>query len=177
MPEDMLYNGTKVQWRGHGDFNATSGLPGHQNAAEQSHRDEGPIPEGLYSFPLAIGKDAQMVGPGQLDVRDGIEYVANEFHFHGDTYENGGWGPERVRLRIEHIDSPKNRHRNGFYLHDSTKGYSHGCIEVDRGFFAELRRMVALRKGHNSGPNRLYLRVKYPDAKAGTYGGTKAKVP
>src|SRR5262245_52412547 len=61
--EDMLYNGTTLAWYGHGLFRATSGLPGHQNATEQSLPEAGPIPEGLFSFPLTIAKDATMVGP------------------------------------------------------------------------------------------------------------------
>lgn len=171
--EDMLYDGTQLNWYGHGIYHATSGLPGHQNSAEQSHRDEGPIPEGLYSFPLLISKDATMVGPGKLDVREGVEHLPPVFHYNHLAYDNIAWGPDRVRLAIIHIDDKRNRHRNGFYLHDSTKGYSHGCVEVAPVFFNALRTYVKLPAARRHGKTRLYLRVKYPSGHASTYGGTK----
>jgi hypothetical protein len=170
--EDMVYNGTQVVWPGHGSFKASSGLPGHQNAAEQSHRDEGPIPEGLYSFSLSIAKDATMVADGELDTREGIEHLPDTFHFGRNAYTNVAWGPDRVRLTTIRIDDPKSRHRGGFYLHDSTKGYSHGCIEVDPSFFTDLRTLAKLPLKQRAGKTRLYIKVKYTAANASTYGGT-----
>lgn len=172
---DMVYNGTSLTWHGHCVFNATSGLPEHQNASQQAHADEahnnsGPIPEGLYSFPLIFGTDATMIQPGQLDKQEGIEHLPGAWQYHGRTYQNQAWGPDRVRLTIVHIDDPKNRHRAGFYLHDSSKGSSHGCIEVAPFFLRQLRRFVDLPRSTRAGRTRLYLRVKYPSASASTYG-------
>jgi hypothetical protein len=170
---DMTYNGTFLDWEGHGTFKATSGLRGHQTAAEQSHTDEGPIPEGLYSFPLLIAKDATMIGPGQLDRREGVEHLPDTFQYGGRTYQNQAWGPDRVRLTVVHIDDPRNRKRGGFYLHDSTKGYSHGCIEVDPLFFRRLREFVKMSPRRRGGRTRLYVKVKYPSPTGSTYGGTR----
>ena len=171
--EDLLYDGTQLTWYGHGNFNATSGLPGHQNAAEQSHMDEGPVPEGKYSFLVVIAKDATMVAPEKLDIREGIEHLPDKFRFRGVEYSNFAWGPDRVRLTTLQIDSPKNRHRGGFYLHDSTKGYSHGCIEVDPHFFLRLREYAKLPLNKRSGRFSMILNVKYTSASGSTYGGTK----
>ena len=52
-------------------------------------------------------------------------------------------------------------------MHDSTKGYTHGCIEVDPRFFSILRSYVNKTK-----KKRLYLQVDY-GAGGSTYGGTK----
>lgn len=169
---DMVYNGTTLNWTGNGVYPATSGLSGHQNASEQSHKDEGPIPEGLYSFQLSIAKDATMVGPGKLDVREGIEHLPGTWQYRGQTYVDQAWGPDRVRLTIVHIDDAENRHRNGFYLHDSRKGYSHGCIEVSPFLFKKLREYVELPPAQRGHKSRLYVRVRYPTKGSSTYGGT-----
>ena len=52
--------------------------------------------------------------------------------------------------------------RGGFYIHDSTKGYSHGCIEVEGSFFSTLRATTS---------RRLTIEVKYI-ANRPTNGGT-----
>jgi hypothetical protein len=115
-----------------------------------------------------------MTGPGRLDVREGIEYVPGTLQFGGRTYQNYAWGPERVRLTTVHIDQPQNRKRGGFYLHDSTKGFSHGCIEVNPQFFVRLRQFVKLPAKKRGNRTRLYLKVKYPSSNTSTYGGTFA---
>ena len=171
--EDMLYNGVSLQWYHHGLFRATSGLKDHQNADQQSHTDEGPIPEGLYHFPLILAKDGTMVGPGQLDGREGVEHLPDKFRYGKKEFLNNAWGADRVRLTIDHIDDVRNRHRGGFYLHDSTKGFSHGCIEVDPKFFLKLRAFVKLPSNLRGEKKHLYLKVKYPSAHASTYGNTK----
>jgi hypothetical protein len=170
--EEMLYNGTTLTWYGQGVFRATSGLPGHQIASDQSLSDVGPIPEGRFSFPLALAKDATMIGPGVLDLREGIEHIDSVLQYRGAGWRNVAWGADRVRLSIETIDDPRNRGRGGFYLHDSTKGYSHGCIEVDPRFFLRLRGYVKLPSQSRGGRTRLYLKVKYPSPQTITNGGT-----
>lgn len=52
------------------------------------------------------------------------------------------WGQNRARM--EPADSSTQNKclpvmRGGFYLHDSTKGFSHGCIEVEINLFVQLR--------------------------------------
>lgn len=56
--------------------------------------------------------------------------------------------------------------RGGFYLHDSTKGFSHGCIEIEVSFFNRLYLYVPHARG-----KYLSLRVKY--ATQDTNGGTR----
>src|SRR6185436_16121224 len=66
------------------------------------------------------------------------------------------WGRNRVRLTpansaTAHACAPR---RGGFYLHDSTKGFSHGCIEVEGKFFDALRRLItASRTARSAHPN------------------------
>jgi hypothetical protein len=182
----MIYNGTKLDWHGHGLFNATSGLPGHQTAAEQDVVDHGPIPEGTYSFPLMFTRDAEMVKEGQLDTREGVESLPDHWDFHRRSrdraghrhddvirIDNNAWGPDRVRLTIIHIDDPKCRKRSGFYIHDSTKGFSHGCVEVDPEFFVRLRAFIKLPPRRRGNKSVLILKVEYPSPTASTNGGTK----
>jgi hypothetical protein len=173
---DLFYNGTTITWSGHGTFHATSGLPGSQVANMQTKSDRGPIPEGTYDVPLfiqkqpptwQIGKDGQL----HLDPRHGIEHLPSEFAVPGGglPYRNIGWGPDRIRIDVNHITDPNAAGRDGFYLHDSTKGYSHGCIEVSPELIAQLE---AYAQSH-PGVHRLRLVVTYPAKNASTYGGTK----
>ena len=57
--------------------------------------------------------------------------------------------------------------RSGFYLHDSTKGFSHGCIEVETKLFPLLR---AFHKKTNK--TSIVLKVAYVKGRE-TNGGTK----
>lgn len=80
------------------------------------------------------------------------------------------WG--RNRARMEPADSATKSKcspitRGGFYIHDSTKGYSHGCIETETRIFPLLR---AYNKATNK--SKIILRVKYNE-RGTTYGGTK----
>lgn len=172
--EDMLYDGDDVDWYGVGKFNATSGLSGHQIASEQTVSDTGPIPEGLYWFSLKIAGTARVVNlaASQLDTAQGIESLDRMPGPDGNFYESPAWGKNRVRLNALFISNPRARHRGGFYLHDSTKGYTHGCIEVDPRFFTRLRQFAADEAAKRNGRKSLVLKVKYPSGSASTYGGT-----
>lgn len=57
--------------------------------------------------------------------------------------------------------------RGGFYLHDSTKGYSHGCIEVELGLFVQLRIYSKKTK-----KKTLIIKVNYENGDS-TNGDTK----
>jgi hypothetical protein len=57
--------------------------------------------------------------------------------------------------------------RGGFYIHDSTKGYSHGCIEVESSIFKHLREINKL-----SNKKSVLMKVKYISGRP-TNGGTK----
>ncbi len=172
--EDMFYDGDDVDWYGVGKFNATSGLPGHQIASEQTISDQGPIPEGVYSFSLKIAGMARVVNVarGQLDTAQGIQSLDAMPGPDGKLYEAPNWGKNRVRLNALYISRSGARHRGGFYLHDSTKGYTHGCIEVDPRFFTRLRQYATDEAAKKHGRKWLILKVKYPSSLASTYGGT-----
>lgn len=169
MSEELFYQGTRLTWSGQGEYKATSGLKGHQDASEQTRADEGPIPEGTYWFPVILAGQAKLLTPKNLDQRQGIESVPQTAYFGGIAYDLTAWGPDRVRLNVTHIDDSRASHRGGFYLHDSTKGYSHGCIEVQPDFFVHLRAYAKLV----SRKKFLHLRVRYPSSDASTNGQTK----
>lgn len=200
MHEDMIYDGKQLIWNGR-NYKATSGFRDWdgplgrnlQNASKQEHRDDkhddsGPIREGVYSFLLVLAKDARIIklddlGNGQmafeLDHDEGIERVPPTLeynHQQNDTTE-WGWGPERVRLTHTKGWTAKEGltkwrgPQEGFYLHDSTKGFTHGCIEVEQKFFEDLRAFATLNAHRRGG--LMYLRVKYPSPNASTYGDTR----
>jgi hypothetical protein len=172
----MLYDGDELYWHGVGKYKATSGMTDHQSANQQTVRDAGPIPEGMFSLVLKIAGTAQVVDlvRGRLDTRQGIQSLIDMPAPDGLRYRSPEWGENRVRLTILRIDDPKARHRGGFYLHDSTKGFTHGCIEVEPGFFTRLRIMAATEAAKKHGRKTLIMKVKYPSRTESTYGGTAA---
>jgi hypothetical protein len=170
--EDMTYNGTKVDWLGVGSYNATSGLPDHQVASDQTKKDEGPIPEGLYAIPLKVAGNAKYDRSGNLiGGWNGIEAMPDS-QLNGETVWWPEWGRNRVRLTKLYVKDAKARGRDGFFLHDSTKGYTHGCIEVDTHFFDRLRLQAAAATKPGA-KKTLILKVAYPATDASTNGGTK----
>ena len=169
---DLRFDGSHVYWFGVGNYKATSGLPGHQVASEQTVSDAGPIPEGYYWFSLADAGTARVtdVAKSKLDTNQGIESLVDMPGPDGKVYNSSAWGNNRVRLNITQILNAKAKHRGGFYLHDSVKGYSHGCIEVQPTFFAKLRQFAAGQG--KKGKHRLTLFVQYASSATSTYGDT-----
>jgi hypothetical protein len=53
-----------------------------------------------------------------------------------------------------------------FYFHNSTKGYSHGCIEVTNALYDDI---INYR---NQGVTSIPVIVEYPDNNSSTYGET-----
>ena len=174
MKEDMLYDGDDVNWYGVGQFKATSGLvvgaDSYQNSDYETVSNAGPIPEGIYTLLLKVAGTAKVMADGNLDKKQGIQSLDDMTGPQpGVFYEAPEWGHNRVRLNNVAIFNPKARHRGGFYLHDSSKGYTHGCIEVETRFFTRLREAAADGKRR-----QLVLKVDYPGKHTSTYGGTKA---
>lgn len=181
--DSLIFNGTLLIWHGHGSFPATSGTKGHQQAKEQDLKDFGPIPEGKYSFKAVIAKGSCFADNGTPDHRQGIEELAPEGATTITTV--GGlvgeateflqaWGHNRVRLNTLHIDHRKARNRSGFYIHDSHKGQTHGCIEVAHVFFDRLRAYAMHQQKLGShAKTTLFVTVKYPSSDANTNGGTE----
>lgn len=176
--ERLVYDGHTLKWKNPGDgqpaasYKATSGLPGHQVTMDQCLKDAGPIPEGKYKFRLIIDpkKYARDSGTGECNLRSSsrIQKIPRGAKA-GECEEFwANWG--RNRVRIDAADA-KTRgackpRRSGFYIHDSHKGYSHGCIEVEALFFDRLYKYAKKSTGRT-----IYVYVDY--AYEDTYGGTK----
>lgn len=183
----LTYDGKKITWKGKGVYNATSGLmefvdengngviDDWRYADFQRKKDHGPIPEGRYYLYLKEDKNpvaahnlakCQLYGSPKLQrIPRGAKYGECDLYW-------ANWGENRIRLQP--YSSTKTFNRSGFYLHDSTKGYTHGCVELDQAFFRELRKFIransALPKSKRR--YRLNLLVTYPKIREFTYGGT-----
>lgn len=167
---DMVYDGTVLAWNGR-KFKATSGMPQHQKPELQCAPDKGPVPEGIYLVFLSDQGTARDDGSGrcQLSPAWGIQKIPRGLEAGDCEPFWANWGLNRVRFEPADIATkiactPK---RGGFHIHDSAKGFSHGCIEVEASFFPALR---AFAKAHQR--SRIKLRVKYSGS-ATTNGGTK----
>lgn len=119
---------------------ATSGMEGYQNSQFQNMSDLGPIPGGAYSINLSLDhKRIAKADPnsGELLRGNGIQRIPTKFTTNdGRSWEYSAWGTMRARLNPSSSTNTYGRH--SFYIHDSHKGYSHGCIEVGAGFFPKL---------------------------------------
>ena len=145
----------------------------YQVPSQQCVSFEGPIPEGTYrlesfivskkmSYGVVGGACNLYRGPG------GIQEVTTKTK---GTDPGGScielWGPNRVRLVAHDQVAQKacSGSRSGFYIHDSSKGGSSGCIEVGSGFFQQLRTWTKTNNPKNrkkiSSP--MLLVVKYYD--------------
>ena len=172
MIHEMEYNGQSIEWKGRGIFKATSGLPGSQMPINQCKPDDGPIPEGIYKVFIGDYDTAKDDGRGICALKPawGIQKIPR-----GNAAGNcdpywANWGENRARMEpADQITKNKCKPvmRAGFYMHDSTKGYSHGCIEVETRIFDALRTYNKTTK-----KNSVLIKVKYIQGR-GTNGGTK----
>jgi hypothetical protein len=187
---NMVFDGHKLHWHGqHIVFRATSGLatPGQEGENYQAAKfeglsDHGPIPEGWYRVPVAFKGLAKAIdNQGNLNDAEGVQVISPILKApNGHFFQYSAWGTARVPLHKILLDEDailkkigiqglrKARLRYGFYLHNSHKGYTHGCIEVDDSFFLKLR---IFRDKHPKHPY-LVLQVSYRDGDTKTYGGT-----
>ena len=66
----------------------------------------------------------------------------------------------------------------GKYFHDSSKGFTHGCVEIESEFFDDLREFIANNKKEGTMVPNLEIQVKYEkpnDPNSRTYGETDKK--
>lgn len=145
----------------------------YQTPAKQCVPYEGPIPEGTYrlesfivskkmSYGVVDGACNLYRGPG------GIQEVTTKTK---GTDPGGScvelWGPNRVRLLAfdQVAQNACSGSRSGFYIHDSSKGGSSGCIEVGPGFFQRLRTWTKKHnpKNRKTMKSPMLLLVKYFD--------------
>jgi hypothetical protein len=178
-------------------YNATSGyvdgeefFPGgadFRKPSKQSVKDRGPIPEGRYSVPLTLGGDTALVSfadgefafkqmpaiqnmPTNQTVGQGSQQTTFSFF--------PAWGCHRVPLT--RIDNENPTGRGDFYLHDSTKGFTHGCVELEHRFFEDLIPFAHAELLKPDGARSLILKVDYAAQrklgdKATTKGDTKRR--
>lgn len=171
---DLLYDGPRLQWRGHGIFRATSGRPGRQSSGLQCDTTGGPIPEGRYF--LLLREDKTVHSPTEdceLPPAWHLQAIPSGEQAGACAPVWALWGRNRIRLtRIDPLPKACPMPRGGFYIHDSTKGYTHGCIEVEPLFFSVLRHIIAMAgTPHGTAIDRLCLLVKYLPGQI-TNGGT-----
>lgn len=171
MVRDMVYDGQKLQWWGHGVFKASSGLNGYQMPTEECNKGSGPIPEGVYKVLLADrGMAVGDLNDCTLQAGWGIQKIPRGAQVGLCEVPWAAWGNNRARMEPADEATTAKCHpfrRSGFYLHDSTKGFSHGCIEVEGRLFPLLRSHHQITR-----KNTLTLKVKYVPGRS-TYGGTR----
>jgi hypothetical protein len=172
MLADMEFDGQVLTWNGSGRFKATTGLPGYQHPKHQCVKNNGPLPMGLYKVLIADLGTAKDDDTGFCNLTPGwgIQKIPRGADAGSCEPYWANWGQNRARLEPADIQTRKacTPSRGGFYIHDSTKGYSHGCIEIEPRFFTTLRtRATTALRGH------FILKVQYISGRT-TNGGTRA---
>lgn len=176
MTEHFQFDGRFLHWNEPRDgirsakpYKATSGLEGHQFPNEQCAKEMGPVPVGNYRVLLRQEVSDAKVNPRELCgllPGFGVEVIPPHVGQCVETYS--AWGKHRARF-LPADQATKERcpdPRTGLYLHDSTKGYSHGCIEVEPAFFTRFINYCSLL-----GKGFIPLKVQYKYDT--TNGGTK----
>ncbi len=178
---DLIYNGPYLISTFSNEtkkYRASSGMAtgnaNFQRAYFQDIKDAGPIPEGSYKILLLADKNAyakadyaqcslipsvklQRIPRGiNAIVPEHVQVYLRQRNNSVTTCEEywANWGNNRIALTP--LPSTKTFGRNGFYLHDSKKNFTHGCIEVEQDFFADLRLFM-----DKSAKKSLILEVKY----------------
>lgn len=168
---DMAFDG-QVLKHGISIFKATSGLPGYQLPKHQCVKENGPIPEGFYKVFLADRGTAKSDNGEECTLSPawGVEKIPRGVAAGKCEEYWANWGNNRVRLEPADIETQRacTPTRGGFYIHDSSKGYSHGCIEIERTFFPHLKSHARTNR-----TGFCILQVKYTPGKT-TNGGTRA---
>lgn len=172
MHHQMEYDGQVLSWGTRGEFKATSGLPGSQQPDKQCIPDSGPIPEGFYKIFIGNHGLAEDDGRGLCALKPswGIQSISSGEMAGECAPYWANWGKNRARMEPADLETKSKCSpimRGGFYLHDSTKGYSHGCIEVETRIFPLLR---TFNKATNK--NTIIVKIEYIEG-IETNGGTK----
>lgn len=168
MTPALKYNGKKIIWS-QKSYKATSGMKGYQLVSNQCLKDKGPVPEGLYKVYIQDLGEAQDDETNTCSLKPawGVQSIPRGTKAGDCEPYWANWGYNRARLEPANIETKTkcDPTRGGFYLHDSTKGYSHGCIEVETNLLKELK-----QHSIRTGLSRILLQVKY-EGKT-TYGKT-----
>lgn len=182
MATDMTFNGVLFTWVTNGGktYRGTSGLPGYQSPKFETVPDNGPIPTGTYRIPIYLNGSAQDDGSATCRLESGWGLQAVPGHGSHQSYDGQdcwdafwqNWGPHRLQLTRKTGTANAAPNRSGFYLHDSGKGFSHGCIEIESSFFVDLKNWI------RSKPTKIYqleLQVSYSDRNMITNGNTGSR--
>src|SRR5690606_2310908 len=173
MEINLVYDGQFIKWSDKRlTFRAISGMPRHQRPEDHWHPDAGPVPDGLYKVFIADHGVATDDGRGVCALKPswGMQAIPRGAKAGSCEPYWANWGSNRARM--EPADEATRRRcapisRAGFYLHDSIKGYSHGCIEVETKIFKHLREYNLKTKKQT-----VMLQVQYIEGRP-TNGGTK----
>jgi hypothetical protein len=141
---------------------ATSGLSGHQSPSK-TNVEAGPVPEGLYRINLKLNPHRivkTFSPPGSNGLYD---YTVPAYGVERFDTRQDDWGSWRARLEKVKVNSK----RDTFYLHDSAKGFTHGCIETCGRLYG------ILVDYHNRGLAGIFVNVQYTGDS--TNGGTGTK--
>src|SRR5579871_5822353 len=126
---DMTFDGQQLKLNGQGTFQATTGLRDSQLPQYQCRKDSGPIPEGVYRVLIGDKGTAHDDGTGhcQLAPGWGLQTIPRGAAAGDCERYWANWGLNRARLEPANVETLHacTPQRGGFYLHDSTKGYSH----------------------------------------------------
>lgn len=132
----------------------------------QNLEDLGPLPEGNYSLDLTLNPNRiaeHYEVSGETKRGFGIQKLpSNYINSKGYYIDYSNWGNTKARLTMI---SGNSYGRDNFYIHNSTKGYSHGCLEVGSGFFPKL---IEYAQHYNT----IILKVQYPSSNSPTLGNT-----
>ena len=143
---------------------ATSGLPGSQSSSKDN-QEFGPVTRGHYRINLALDPKrwASMAPSGDnLASSFGVQRIRDHYVGpNGGILLPEGWGTWRARLQKVDVATS----RDNFYLHNSTKGYTHGCIETCDQLY---QKFVSY---HEQGLSEIDVLVDYTTDS--TQGGTK----
>jgi hypothetical protein len=95
----------------------------------------------------------------------------------GKTFSSPEWGTMRINLIPVDVKQPErnlatpsredDRELNSFYYHDSTKGETSGCHEIESRFFDDIQRF------RQEGNNEIEVKIDYPSNNHSTNGGTE----
>ncbi|WP_194908870.1 hypothetical protein [Catenulispora rubra] len=183
---DMVYRGTFLVWHrslpkslaaaGPLMFAATSGTQGLQVADRQKEGQKedgpaGPLPETKYVFVARLDAAQNSVEAANKRGQQAIDNHERGIQFlriGGNGPVDTNWGTMRVRL--EPLGPTYGR--DGFFLHNSHKGFSHGCIEIGRTLDGRDFFDTLLLYAHEQGKANLVVQVKYPYPKMSTRGDT-----
>ena len=185
----ILAQGNKTIWYAgkYGDrseilheYKSTSGYANEfygedfRNSKYQHIPNLGPTVEGKYQLKLGDGsiKKAKTHKGALIRANDGIESLTEIDSVDNDAILQS-WGEKRIRMQKVDVKQPvdnesgeiSERDLDSFYFHDSKKGHTSGCHEIESQFFDDLQ------EHSKKGNKKIEVKVEYK-ANQSTYGGT-----